>query len=357
MSWYDYVNPVEQFKWLGNKVGGYAAGATGNGTDSHTYAPGATFSYNPNGKISQNLAAKQGGPGVPAGVSGGPPPAPPPALRDQTGLADPWKVSDKTRQDLLAQQGGRAGMFADQSERGYAQYGAQGQGALDQLQAQANGQNSVSALQLRQGLQQNLAAQRAQAASASPQNAAMAARTAAMQSSRLGAGLAGQQAVAGLQERNQAQQQYGAMLQGLRGQDLNAALSSRQNANSGYGAGNTGAPQKTWSETYGPAIIAGASAVSDRRLKTGIRDGDESADKAIKGLRSFMFRYKDEQHGKGDQLGVMAQDLERAGLKHAVIDTPTGKVVHGAKLATANTAMISALGRRLAALESGKGKS
>lgn len=279
------------------------------------------------------------------------------ALQQQTGLGSPFPTSDELRKRLLSQQGGRAGMFADQSQQRYEQYGQQAGGALAGLQAQANGQNSVSALQLRQGLQQNLAAQRAQAASAAPQNAAMAARTAAIQSSRLGAGLAGQQAVAGLQERNQAQQNYGQLLQGLRGQDLNAATSGRAAAANAYGAGSSGPPAPGWWDQNGKYVTAGATAlgaaISDRRLKRDIRDGDESADKAIKGLRSFMFRYKDDQHGKGDQLGVMAQDLERAGLKHAVIDTPIGKVVHGAKLATANTAMISALGRRLAKLEGG----
>jgi hypothetical protein len=75
-------------------------------------------------------------------------------------------------------------------------------------------------------------------------------------------GMAGQQAVAGMQERNQAATQYGNLLAQMRGQDLNAALTARQNAESGYGAGMTGAPQPSWIQQYGPAIVGGLSAVA-----------------------------------------------------------------------------------------------
>jgi hypothetical protein len=276
-------------------------------------------------------------------------------LAQQTGLPAPVGVNDGTRQALLAQQGGIAGQFADQNQKSYNAYGQQGQQALGGLQAIANGQNSVSGMQLQQAMQQNLAQQRSLAAGASPQNSAMAARTAAIQGGHINSGLAGQQAVAGLQERNQAWNQYGQLLGTMRGQDLNAALSSRQNAMSGYGAGMTGAPQPSWIQQYGPAIAAGAAAVaSDRRLKTDISDGDAAANRATKKLSPFAFAYKDSKYGAGKQLGVMAQDLESAGLGHAVMDTPQGKMVHGAKLATSNTAMIAALGRRLAKVEAEK---
>lgn len=260
------------------------------------------------------------------------------------------------RKRLLQQQAAQAGGFADQSQQGYQQLGQQGNAALSGLQGLAQGQNSVSALQLQQGLQQNVAAQRAMAASASPANAAMAARTAAIQSGRLGAGLAGQQAVAGLQERNQAQQQYAQLLQGLRGQDLNATLGSRQAAITGYGAQNAGAPAPSFLQQYGPMVMAGmqAAAMSDRRLKTDVRDGSDDADKSLKGLKAHFFRYKDEKHGSGARVGVMAQDLERAGLGHAVINTPAGKAVHGGHLATALAAMLPGIDKRLGALEKGK---
>ena len=271
-------------------------------------------------------------------------------------LADPGADQEKKRRELLYGQAGAAGGFADQGQANYGALTGRGQGALDYLQGQMMGQNSVSAEQLRQGLQQNLAAQQSFAAGASPRNAAMAARTAAIQSARLGAGMSGQAALAGLQERNQAAQLYGQQIGQMRGQDLNAALQGRQNAIAGYGGYVTPmTPEKSWLEKYGPAIQGGLSSIaaSDRRLKTDVREADNDARKAIEGVQAYVYKYKGKKYGKGKQFGILAQDLERAGLKHAVIDTPEGKMVHGAKLATANTAMIASLGKRLAKLEGG----
>lgn len=268
--------------------------------------------------------------------------------------ADPGAKAEEARKALLYQQAGRSGDFADQAQRGYDNYSLQASGALQGLQAQARGDESVSARQLQQANQQALAQQSALAAGAAPQNAAMAARTAAIQSGRLSSGLAGQQAIAGLQERNQAQQQYATLLQGLRGQDLNATLQARQNAQTGYGAGNSGAPEKTNSDKYGGAIMAGLAAFSDRRLKTDVRDGTGAAASALKGLSAHSFKYKDEALGRGQRVGVMAQDLEKAGLGHAVVNTPRGKMVHGAQLATSLAAMMPGLDARLRKLEGGK---
>jgi len=271
---------------------------------------------------------------------------------------DPGAEAEKLRKQQLYGQAGQAGSFANFGQAGYSQLGQQGNGALAALQRQAQGQDSVSAEQLRQAMQANLAQQRSLAAGASPQNAAMAARTAAIQSGRINAGMAGQQATAGLAERNQAQQQYGQLLQGLRQQDLNAALGSRQTAVSAYSAQNAGEKEKGNAEKYGPMIEGGGAALmklmSDRRVKKNIRGGDHDASKALDGLRAYTYAYKNRKHGDGKQLGVMAQDLERAGLGQAVIDTPDGKAVHVGKLAGANTAMLAALGRRVAKLEGGK---
>lgn len=267
---------------------------------------------------------------------------------------DPGSDAEKQRKELLYQQAAAAGGFAQQGQQGYKQLGQRATGALDYLQGQTQGQNSVSAEQLRQGLAQNQAQQMSMAAGASPQNSAMAARTAAMQMGRLGAGLSGQQAIAGLQERNQAMQQYASLLEALRQQELQAALQSRANAMQGYGAQNAGTPEKSNVEKYGPMVrdaLSAFAAKSDRRAKTDIKDGDEAANKAISGLGAYLYKYKDERDGKGERLGVMAQGLEKAGLGHAVIDTPQGKIVHGAHLATATAAMVGALGRRLAKLE------
>jgi hypothetical protein len=127
--------------------------------------------------------------------------------------------------------------------------------SLRDLRDIASGRNSVTAEQLRQSLGQNLSAQRSMAASASPQNASMAALMASRNAMNLGSGLAGQQALAGMQERQAAQQALAQMMLGMRGQDAQVALGSRQNEISGYG-GIT--PGKSTIEKFGGMVQSGA---------------------------------------------------------------------------------------------------
>lgn len=262
----------------------------------------------------------------------------------------------------LNQTGAESNQFARSGQQNYGMMGAELAQDRARLRDLAAGKNSVSAEQLRQGLQQNLAAQQSMAASASPQNSAMAARTAMMNSGRLGAGMSGQAALAGIQERNAANQALANMNLQQRQQDLQAAINSRGNAVDAYGkvAGNSGmnTDEQRMKQVLGMTQggLEAAAMFSDERLKTDTKGGDDDANKAIAGLKAYTYRYKDENHGKGQQLGIMAQELERAGLKHAVFETPTGKAVHGAKLAGANTAMIAALGKRVADLEGKKAK-
>jgi hypothetical protein len=269
----------------------------------------------------------------------------------------------------LGQTGAESNQFARSGQQGYGMMtGELGQDRQN-LRDLASGRNSVSSEQLRQGLDQNLAAQRSMAASASPAEQAMAARTAMIQSGRLGAGMSGQAALAGLQERQGAMQQLSGLDLQQRQQDSNVALGSRGNAISAYGgagsaygqvAGNTGmnTDEARLKQLAGltQGGLQAAAMFSDERLKEDVKGGDKDANRAIAALRAYTFKYKNEQHGKGKQVGVMAQDLEGAGLGHAVFETPAGKAVHGAKLSGANTAMIAALGRRVEELEKGRGK-
>lgn len=269
---------------------------------------------------------------------------------------DPGADAERQRKELLYQQAKSAGTFADQAQGSYQALGNEAAIQRAYLGRLAMGQDSLSAEQLRQGVQQNQAAQISMAAGASPQNAAGAARTAAIQSARIGSGMAGAAAFAGIQERQGAQGQLSQLILNQRGQDMQTALGSRQTATQGYGAGNAGAPEKSWIEKYGPALEAAGSAAakSDVRAKTDLKDGDNAANAALEGLKAYVFRYKNPSDGAGPQLGTTAQDLEKVGLGQAVIDTPDGKVVHGAKLAGANTALIAALGRRVSELEDGR---
>lgn len=271
-----------------------------------------------------------------------------------TGLTkSPDADIEAQRKRLLQRQAAAAGGFADTTQGSYTSLGRQGNGALAALARQASGQDSVSAEQLRQGIQQGVAAQRSFAAGAAPANAAQAARTAAIQAGRLTSGLAGQQALAGLQERNQAQGQYAQLLQALRGQDLQATQGARGQAIQGYSAGNAGTPAPSLVQQYAPLVQAGASlatALSDERTKKNIAPGSGEAAAAIDQLAAAgpkTFRYRDPKDGRGQYLGTTTADLKRAGLGQAVVPTPRGEAVDAAQLALGNTALIAELARRV----------
>lgn len=162
--------------------------------------------------------------------------------------------------------GGNAATLADDAHVNYQGLTGRLGGALDNLQGQMNGENSVSALQLHQALQQNLANQQAQAAGAAPGNQAMAARTAMNNMGKLGYGLSGQQAMAGLQERNQAGQLYASLLGSSRGQDAQTALGGYGTAAGAYGGGlsaQQGAP------TLGGSLLGAAEGVAGWAMKGG----------------------------------------------------------------------------------------
>lgn len=173
----------------------------------------------------------------------------------------PWSWGDESKSQTdqrgqLVGQGNEAAGLANSATDDYRTLGGEAGGERDYLRQLASGQQSVSAEQLRQGLQQNLAGQRSLAAGAAPQNAAMAARTAAIQSGRIGSGMAGQQAVAGLQERQMAHQQLIDAIMKQRQQELQATLGSRQSAIGAYGGYK---PEGSFLDKWGNAIAAGAA--------------------------------------------------------------------------------------------------
>ena len=85
--------------------------------------------------------------------------------------------------------------------------------------------------------------------------------------------------------------------------------------------------------------VAPFIAMSDRGLKKNIRsatDKDLLSPKEVDGfldsLYAHQYNYKDGKHGKGKQVGVMAQDLEKTQLgRQMVEDTPEGKRVNYGK--------------------------
>lgn len=267
--------------------------------------------------------------------------------------------NDPLREALQGNATGARG-FADRAQANYNSGTLQLNGAMQGLRDQASGKNSVSAEQLRQALMQNQAGQRSAAVSAAPRDSAMAARTAAIQSSRLGSALAGQQAQAGLQERNQAQQALMQGILGARGQDLQGTLGGYNASNQAYGASMDPNADKSWSERNAALLSAGASAaaLSDERTKQNVTSGAPQANRLLDALKSYSFEYRPESRaigGQGRQLGVMAQDVERAA-PGVVTNTPAGKMVNGSKLAAAIAATLPVLDERLAKLERGKAK-
>lgn len=161
--------------------------------------------------------------------------------------------------DGLRSQGNRSGQFADVSQDRFGQLGGEMNALRGQLGELAQGKDSISAEQLRQALQQQLAQQRSAVAGAGP-NAAMAARTAMNNMGRASYGMAGQQAQAGIAERNAAMQQLAQLLMGQRGQDLQATLGGRGLAIQGLGGAVNPQDDKSWAERNA-AWLAGLSSL------------------------------------------------------------------------------------------------
>lgn len=131
-------------------------------------------------------------------------------------------------------QGAKASDFANYGENAAQRGGMIARQEQDNMRKYATGEESLSKLMLKQGLASNVAGQQAMAASARPGSGAMAARGAMMNAGRAASGLAGQQATAGFQERQAAQNSLNQMIMQQRQQDMGAATQSRQNAISAY---------------------------------------------------------------------------------------------------------------------------
>lgn len=127
----------------------------------------------------------------------------------------------------ISRQADQSAGFGRRGRREYDSTGTRMRDTEDMLRRRAMGEDSLSAEQLRQGLQQNQTAQMSMAASARPGQGPMAARNAMMNASRMGAGLSGQQALAGIQERQQATNALGSMQMNRRAQELQQALQSQ----------------------------------------------------------------------------------------------------------------------------------
>lgn len=260
---------------------------------------------------------------------------------------------------------GEAGQFAGGAQDNFARDRTAMRQTEQMLRDRAMGKNSLSAEQLRQGLQQNVAAQRSMAAGARGGGQAAMMRQAMINSARMGAGLSGQQAMAGIAEQNAATDALARLQAQRRQQELNAALGARGQQIQGLGA-----YEGQLSSRYGADLgvpsgaeramglgqgLLSAYMMSDKTKKTDIKDGSDDVAEFLNSLKPYAYKYKDEGNGKGPQVGVMAQDLEKSKAgRQAVVNTPHGKMVDGAKLAGALAASLAKMHKRVEDLESKK---
>lgn len=265
-----------------------------------------------------------------------------------------WLVGGAKGDDKKARASADAlGGFADDAQASYGQTSEQMDAMQAQLAARAQGQGLVAPSQMRAALGQIYGQQASAVASASPRNSPMLARQAMIEGGLANMAAANQGAIAGAQEQQQAQLALGQLLAQRRALDAQAVLQARGAAQQTYA--QNAERDKGFLGKYGGAIASGLALFSDRNLKADIQR-DDGAAAALSRVGSYSYRYRDGKHGgRGRQRGIMAQDLERAGLGHAVIDTPAGKVVHGAKLAATAAAGVGELARRIEVLERKQG--
>lgn len=108
------------------------------------------------------------------------------------------------------------------------------------------------------------------------------------------------------------------------------------------------ANDQTQRQLIGTGLVAGAMAFSDKNLKENVEEFNPS--EFLDSLTSYKYNYKNPKHGEGDQVGVMAQDLEKAA-PQMVEETPEGKVVDYSKAGGPLFASLADLHHRLKQLE------
>lgn len=105
------------------------------------------------------------------------------------------------------------------------------------------------------------------------------------------------------------------------------------------------------------ASLAGAAVKSDRNLKKNIEKPSPDniigkLEDMLNELKAYKYEYKNEDYMPGEQMGIMAQDLEKSELgSEFVEDTPEGKMVDYGKMAPTMAAGIANLNERLSKLE------
>ncbi len=252
------------------------------------------------------------------------------------------------------------------------------QGQLAQmLFQQATGQRQgAGELAVQRQAGNAMAQQTSQAQMARGANSALAGRAAARMNAEIGTNAAGQAGIAQMQDQQAAQNQLGGLLGMQRGQDIQTAGANQQSQLAQQQlqlsalAQMLGVDEAALRQDQAKRAIqatdkgnlatllqvggqVGAAAASDRNLKTDIsEDAGAEVDDILRNLSPKAYRYKDERHGKGRRVGIMAQDLERSWLGADIVeDTPDGKMLDVNKALSLALAAVARLDARVRELE------
>lgn len=167
------------------------------------------------------------------------------------------------------------------------------------------------------------------------------------------------QQAAGIQNQNAAAQNAQSLAQQNQQTLINAMNQHNSNQVSNMGSQNSAnaSVSQVTADKQGDffnGVLKGAStaAMSDKNNKEDIKDGEQSVEQFLESLKPSSYNYKDTKYGKGEQTGVMAQDLEKTSAgKAMVVDTPEGKMVDYGKGFGTITAAVASLHDRIKELE------
>ena len=165
-----------------------------------------------------------------------------------------------------------------------------------------------------------------------------------LQSGRSQYGQAAQQlAQMGTQQQQLAQSGYGQ--QGA----IGSAMSQADTAKNNLGVQQAAAGGQALS-----GIVSGLGSVfSDKNLKENIKPSGNDLEDLVSKVRRVDFNYKtvSGEDPEKDRQGVLAQDLEKTGMKDNVIDTPEGKKIDAGQQTLSNTNLIVQLAEELFAIK------
>jgi hypothetical protein len=163
-----------------------------------------------------------------------------------------------------------------------------------------------------------------------------------------------------MQQRGMNDQYSMANLQAMTGMDqaeLQAWIQAQQ-VNAGIAQQNTQTSGQILGGLTNGAGGAMAAAASDRRAKKDIEYSADDIDELMSKLRPYSYEYKDQRNGKGNRLGVMAQDVESGGpIGRALVSERADgvKQIDIVKGLGASLASVGRIDERLARLEGRKG--